>query len=296
MTQTTAPNGEQTITNYSGRQTKVTGIGRGGDPNKVLRWTETDGLGNLAIVRTGSVSGDEVTRVTLSHDPLGNLRQVTPALGQTTVITYDLGGRKTQMSDPDLGLWSYQYNRQGELKQQTDACGDVTSLSYDSLGRLTAEGLALGTLCAASSFATSYSAVSYQYDAGHSAGNRSLGQLTGVSYNDGSYTRTLSYNGEGQVAGETLRLGGAPSAYTSTYSYDAYDRPLSTVYPDGEVVSVTGYSSRGLATGLSSMIGGTATTMVDCVRYDAAGRLVALRYTGVGPCTGGAGGVYVGHY
>ena len=111
-----------------------------------------------------------------------------------------------------------------------------------------------------------------------------------MSYNDGSYTRTLSYNGEGQVAGETLRLGGAPSAYTSTYSYDAYDRPLSTVYPDGEVVSVTGYSSRGMATGLSSAIGVTTTTLVDCVRYDAAGRLVRLRYAGGGPCTGGARG------
>jgi hypothetical protein len=62
---------------YSGRQTKVTGVGRNGEPNKVLRWTETDGLGNLAVVRSGSSSGAEVSSVALAYDALGNLKTVT---------------------------------------------------------------------------------------------------------------------------------------------------------------------------------------------------------------------------
>jgi YD repeat-containing protein len=37
---------------------------------------------------------DQLTRV---QDPLGN----------TTLITYDVLGRKTGMRDPDMGIWSY---------------------------------------------------------------------------------------------------------------------------------------------------------------------------------------------
>ncbi|MEI2652485.1 MAG: hypothetical protein V9G12_10080 [Microthrixaceae bacterium] len=61
--------------------------------------------------------------------------------------------------------------------------------------------------------------------------------------------------------------------YTGSYTYDAYDRPLSTTYPDNDVVAITGYDSGGRPAGLTSTLGGTVTTLVGCVSYDAAGRL-----------------------
>ncbi|MBX3011294.1 MAG: RHS repeat protein, partial [Caldilineaceae bacterium] len=49
----------------------------------------------------------------------------------TTLLTYDLGGRKTGMSDPALGTWSYKYDRQGKLTRQTDARGATICLYYE---------------------------------------------------------------------------------------------------------------------------------------------------------------------
>jgi len=70
------------------------------------------------------------------YDPFGNLVQ-TKAGGVITSVTYDLRGRKTSMSDPDMGGWSYAYNALGELKRQTDAKGQVSTMTYDVLGRMT---------------------------------------------------------------------------------------------------------------------------------------------------------------
>ncbi len=57
--------------------------------------------------------------------------------GATTILIYDKAGRKTQMSDPDMGVWYYSYNALGSLTQQTDARTCTTALTYDLLNRLT---------------------------------------------------------------------------------------------------------------------------------------------------------------
>ena len=53
----------------------------------------------------------------------------------TTTMGYDALGRKTSMSDPDKGAWSYDYNAAGELVKQTNARGCTLSY-YDARGRL----------------------------------------------------------------------------------------------------------------------------------------------------------------
>jgi YD repeat-containing protein len=130
-------------------------------------------------------------------------------------MTYDLGGRKTAMNDPDLGAWSYAYNRRGALRQQTDACGNVTELSYDDLGRLVAQVAAPGALCATTAYTTAVLTTTYVYDGGHGDQSRSRGQLTSVSYGDGSYARSLGYNAKGRLVTETVALAGAPQVYTA---------------------------------------------------------------------------------
>jgi len=52
-------------------------------------------------------------------------------------MIYDLSGRKTQMNDPDLGVWSYAYNALGSLTSQDDAKSQRTCLYYDILNRPT---------------------------------------------------------------------------------------------------------------------------------------------------------------
>ena len=285
VTQSFAPNREQTVYSYVGRQTKVTGIGRDGYPDKVLRWTETDGLGNLAVVRSGSSSGAEVSSVALAYDALGNLKTVDmPSVGVTT-MTYDLGGRKVQMEDPDLGTWSYGYNRQGQLVRQTDANGWTACLYYDSLGRLASQYFQPHTACPAAG--DTLQRTVYGYDGGHSATNRSRGQLTSVTKYDSNgtltYTRSERFDGAGRLASQAVRVWSS-GPYTTSYSYDAWSRPQTTVYPDGEQVTV-GYGAQGLPVRLVSSQWGVLVNGAvkdgpysDAAAYDLTGQLVQARY------------------
>jgi RHS repeat-associated protein len=54
----------------------------------------------------------------------------------TTLIEYDVTGRKTKMTDADKGAWEYKYNAFGELLWQRDGKGQVQLQNYDELGRL----------------------------------------------------------------------------------------------------------------------------------------------------------------
>jgi YD repeat-containing protein len=44
--------------------------------------------------------------------------------------------RKTSMTDPDMGAWTYVYDANGNLTSQTDARGRVINFQYDNLDRL----------------------------------------------------------------------------------------------------------------------------------------------------------------
>ena len=71
---------------------------------------------------------------------------MTDTLTHTTVMTYDLLGRKTAMHDPDMGDWSYRYDPAGNLIRQTDNRGQVITFTYDALNRLTAKASSDQTL------------------------------------------------------------------------------------------------------------------------------------------------------
>jgi RHS repeat-associated protein len=276
VVRTVAANGGIVETQYSGRQTVVVGRGRAGDGDKVLSWTETDGAGNLARVRNWSKPPEQggvlQGEVLLTHDALGNLTRVALPSGGVATMSYDMAGRKVTMDDPDLGAWRYAYDRQDKLVRQTDAMTQTTCLYYDVIGRLTGKDLNQGSASSCPT-APAYE-LTYTYDGGHSASNRSRGQVTQVRYADGSYTRALTYNGEGLLAAESVSIGGAPQSYTTGYQYDAYSRPVTTTYPGGEVVAVSGFTGRGLPTGLQ----GGGGSLVDEVAYDVAGRLLRQRY------------------
>ena len=62
--------------------------------------------------------------------------QTRTAGGGESYAYVDLLGRKTAMTDPDMGAWSYEYNAFGELIRQTNAKGEATRVGYDVLGRM----------------------------------------------------------------------------------------------------------------------------------------------------------------
>ncbi len=55
---------------------------------------------------------------------------------RSSSIGYDFLGRKTGMSDADLGNYSYAYNALCQLTRPTDARAKTGCLYYDSLGRM----------------------------------------------------------------------------------------------------------------------------------------------------------------
>lgn len=56
-------------------------------------------------------------------------------LGNDTTMSYDSLGRKTAMSDPDMGNWSYEYWGDSALKRQSAPTGVSTCFYYDAMQR-----------------------------------------------------------------------------------------------------------------------------------------------------------------
>ena len=109
------------------------------DRNNHQKIQENDGFGRLVKVEeyTGSSPYTLYASTTYQYDVRDLLKQVTDATGNLTTITYNTYGRKTAMSDPDMGSWSYGYDVLGNLNRQTDARTCVTTIYYDDLNRAT---------------------------------------------------------------------------------------------------------------------------------------------------------------
>jgi YD repeat-containing protein len=226
----TNTDGTTLTTKFKGRQTATR------DANGHLRIGEVDASGRLISMReymqtvgslalaTFDLPAYATTRYT--YDMLGNLKVVTDALQNTTLINYDALGRKTNMTDPDMGFWQYQYDAAGNLIQQTDAKNQVLWFNYDPLNRLTEKrqtnsgGLLLA---------------SYTYDQGPNG----IGRRTRLA--DPSGWATWTYDNRGRVTQETraITLNNTSNVFTTGFGYDAMDRVITTTYPTGEVVTQT---------------------------------------------------------
>ncbi len=79
-----------------------------------------------------------------TYDPLGQL--ISAQYGNaTTTISYHPSGLKSQMTDADMGSWSYAYDALGNLVSQKDAKGQQTCLAYDLNNRLVAKDFILAS-------------------------------------------------------------------------------------------------------------------------------------------------------
>lgn len=202
-------NGAQTTSYaYDGRVTSAT------DPKgRVVRTTLNAQGWTSEVVRNLGGGPNDRAVVTYAYDAVGNLTS-TEAAGVGTSFSYDLRGRKTAMTDPDMGAWQYRYNTFGELIWQKDAKGQITTLAYDALGRLASRVEPEGT-------------TAWTYDSS-SAGGAWKGKLYAVS-SPGGYGETYAYDGYGRPTGVTRTIDGAPYAISQTY--DSASRPEKTIYP-----------------------------------------------------------------
>ncbi|MBI4760292.1 MAG: hypothetical protein HY780_03655 [Chloroflexi bacterium] len=171
-----------------------------------------------------------------------------------TTITYDHGGRKTALSDPDMGTWTYSYDALGNLTRQTDARGQRICLYYDSLNRLIGKHYRADDNCPANPTFD----VTYSYDQGtYGKGHR-------TSMTDASGSTTWLYDARGRVTKETKVISG--SSFVTEWTYNSADLPATMTYPGGEVVT-TAYNSRMLPISVTG-----ADNYVPSMTYDSASR------------------------
>ena len=215
-----------------------------------------------ALGRTYRVVSPAGPGVTYSYDAADRLVQAQYG-SYAASLSYDFAGRKLSMNDPDMGIWTYQYDALGNLVEQTDARGCVTSLSYDGLNRLLGKSYsnANGGSCAA--IAANTAAVSYNYD----QGTNGIGRRSGMS--DASGSTLWEYDLRGRLTAETVAIGGV-GTYTTLWSYNSADWVVGMTYPNGERLS-THYNLQGLATEVES---GNWNRYVSQAEYDEAGRLL----------------------
>jgi RHS repeat-associated protein len=231
-----------------------------------LTSTVTDAKGN-STTTTKDVWGRVITvtpptgpGLSYSYDELDHLKTAKRgSVGSTditTTLNYDNAGRKTSMSDPDMGNWTYGYDAMGNLTSQSDAKGQVVCLYYDALNRPTGKYYATSTPCPPS---PTYN-IAYHYDEGGASAN-AIGRRTSMTDTSGS--TSWVYDARGSLTSETTQ------GYTTHWTYNNADQPLTMKYPDNEVVNIT-YNSQ---MQLNSLIG--TDTYVQSSSYDSASRLTS---------------------
>lgn len=187
--------------------------------------------------RTMSSTSFGTDTVTNTHDPYGNLIQVSDGHSHLTTLTYDGRGNKIKMVEPNSGTTTYGYNAFGELTSQTDALGRTTTLSYDALGRMTkriepdAPMIYNGVQAAGFPVETDWV---YENGPDGKPNPNGIGKLGFVWRQSDGYLESYRYDRLGRLT-ETLTQTGSMQFVTAT-TFDEYSRPDTLSYPTGFAV------------------------------------------------------------
>ncbi|MBQ9893170.1 MAG: hypothetical protein IJM35_08470 [Bacteroidales bacterium] len=221
---------------------------------------------------TGEPDDDDYLRSTVSYtyDPYcGKVISTSQypfdaTSGTTTSCTYDSDGRHVTSSTDELGLTTtYARDDYGNPVSVTDAHGNVTHNTFDDWGRcirtLRPDGSAdttsfawggIGLYKVATNSNTAPSTVTH-YDALGREVRREEKRF------DGEWLKTdTEYDNLGRVSRVSLPYRDSTQKQWSTYSYDAFDRPLSIVEPSGKTTtwSYSGASVTTVKDGITSTV------------------------------------------
>jgi RHS repeat-associated protein len=289
----------QTASAYDGWKTTVTPP-RGGDTA-----TTVDGYGRTAqtVEFDSGQAGNATTNY--QYDADGRLIGVddaaTPA--HHTQIAVDYLGRKTSMTDPDMGSWVYTYDAASNLVTQKDANNHIIWFGYDNLERKTQQRQTssngallaqwtydasnqLGLLNTATSFdaaGSSYTQRSTAYDAANhpTAQQWEINPAAGAGFPGGTYKTTAGYDHAGHLTAMAYPSNNAGGlGETVTAHYNGFGRP-DTLTGTNNYVTGTNYSDTGQ---LLTQTFGSTTAITRTLTYDSQTlRLTALKAgTGTG--------------
>jgi len=174
---------------------------------------------------------NETYNTSYSYNEADDLVSVRDHFGNNFNFTFDSLGRKLSLIDPDLGTWTYEYDRVGNLIKQSDNGGNEIFIGYDPLNRITHRN-------------TSSQVLSFTYDEDY--------QGTLTSKNTSNITYGFKYDDRLRVIEEITNI--RNHTLVKRFTYDSKDRILETRLPDnedldffydkvGKVSSIPGYNN-----------------------------------------------------
>jgi RHS repeat-associated protein len=187
-----------------------------------------------------------------TYDEAGNPRTATDPMGRVTTSAYDLANRLRKITQPGNRVSTFDYDTVGNRVAVTDPANRTRRFEYDSLGRLKR---ALAPL---------YNALS-PLAGNHSDPAGSVVDIAGEKF----AASQLTYDPVGNL--QTLT---DPNNHTTTFKYDAGNRPTQTYLPANPTAAyeVNTYDFAGRRTARSDADG--ATTIYG---YDSLSRLTSVQ-------------------
>ncbi|MFH1442953.1 MAG: RHS repeat-associated core domain-containing protein [Candidatus Micrarchaeota archaeon] len=235
---TTNPDNTTKTFNYSKWNTTIT------DENGNQLLQIQDAYGQIIEIHEFNSPTPYVTKY--SYDAASQLLNITDNENNKFKFTYDTLGRKTSLSDPDLGIWNYSYDAASNLISQKDNRSITTALQYDPLNRLTHKS-------------ASPLAFTYLYD---EQLNGTLSRILSASF-----AEAFSYDSRYRKTSELKSIENNVSR--TNYTYDSLDRITAIILPNSETIYYT-YSSQNQ---LSSIEG-----ILTLAQYDAFNKPILRNY------------------
>lgn len=252
-------------------------------PDQAILLTQYDADGN-AITRTNALGRDTIygydllNRLTSTTDPrgavttsqydaAGNVITQTDALGHQTIASYDATNEKTGMRQADGSTLRTAYDADGNAITQTDALSRNTVYGYDAMNRVvTTTDPLTRTMVYTYDLAGNKTALTDPLGRTTRYDHDNANELTRIGYSDGTTPHVAyTYTATGQ------RRTMADGTGTTTYQYDALDRPITVTNGANQSVGY-GYDAVGNVTALTYPDASVVTRT-----YDALDRLASVQ-------------------
>jgi YD repeat-containing protein len=303
-TKVTAPNGQQTITEYGAgtdSSTRYVKIKSQIDANNWKQgYTWFDGLGRTTLTQKVDTDGD--VYVHMEYDSAGRMSKVSNPYRnisspscltniECTTNTYDSAGRPWKVTTPDSAVVQTTYSiatsgsNIGTTVTVTDQAGKLRRSVTDALGRLSRVDEPTTATDPLGPASSPNQATSYTYDL--------LNNLTNVT--QGSQTRTFSYDAMSRLKSATNPESGTVSysydsngnltsktdarSITTTYTYDTLNRVQMRSYNDGPTPTATYYYDN-LTNAKGKLIkASNANSTTEFTSFDILGRVTGHKQT-----------------